>query len=601
MTNFSEYHVALSGNDTHPGTKAQPLRTIQRAADLAQPGDVITVHEGVYRERISPPRGGESGAKRIVYQAASGEKVEIKGSEIVKGWVKVQGEVWCVTLPNSFFGGFNPYADLIQGDWFTPKGRKHHTGAVYLNGTWFSEAARLEEVMKSTQPEALWFAEVEEGHTTIWARFGNANPNEEEVEINVRQSVFYPEKTGVNYLVVRGFTLRHAATPWAPPTAEQIGLIGTNWSKGWIIEDNCVSHSMCCGITLGKYGDAWDNTSADTAEGYNETIARALLHGWNRENIGSHIVRNNTISHCEQAGIVGSLGAIFSEITGNHIHDIWVKRQFHGAEMAGIKIHAAIDTLIQGNRVHRAGRGLWLDWMSQGTRVTGNLFFDNDTDDLYLEVNHGPCLVDNNLFLSPVSLRDWSQGSAFAHNLFNGCFSLAPQDRRTPYHLPHSTEILGVVDFKKFDNRFHNNLFIGTWCSDLPESRWLSFGLWGYDFIKARLEAGGNLYYTGARPSRAENDATEMIGVDPALELLENGEDVQLRITLGTIPEDHRAPLVTTALLGNAAVPCLPFVNSDNSPLAVDSDYFGKPRNRRRPMPGPFESFGNHSLTIKVW
>ncbi|MFU8768538.1 MAG: hypothetical protein ACNA7H_02285, partial [Desulfotignum sp.] len=62
--------------------------------------------------------------------------------------------------------------------------------------------------------------------------------------------------------------MMHAAPNWAPPTAEQVGLIGTHWSKGWIIEDNHISHSTCTGITLGKHGDEFDNTSADTAEGY---------------------------------------------------------------------------------------------------------------------------------------------------------------------------------------------------------------------------------------------------------------------------------------------------------------------------------------------
>ena len=80
----AEIHVSLKGRDSNPGTPSAPLRTIQRAADLALPGDVITVHAGVYRERIVPPRGGSSEAKRIVYQAAPGEKVEIAGSEIVK-------------------------------------------------------------------------------------------------------------------------------------------------------------------------------------------------------------------------------------------------------------------------------------------------------------------------------------------------------------------------------------------------------------------------------------------------------------------------------------------------------------------------------------
>jgi alpha-N-arabinofuranosidase len=120
----------------------------------------------------------------------------------------------------------------------------------------------------------------------------------------VRQSVFYPSKPGRNFITVKGFILRRAATPWAPPTAEQIGLIGTHWSKGWIIENNVVSHSACAGISLGKYGDEFDNTSQDSAEGYVKTIERAIKRGWSKENIGSHLVRGNRISHCEQAGIV---------------------------------------------------------------------------------------------------------------------------------------------------------------------------------------------------------------------------------------------------------------------------------------------------------
>lgn len=51
--------------------------------------------------------------------------------------------------------------------------------------------------------------------------------------------------------------------------------------------------------------------------------------------------------------------------------------------MAGIKIHASIDVLIQNNRIHLAGRGLWMDWMAQGTRITGNLLYENSTDDLF--------------------------------------------------------------------------------------------------------------------------------------------------------------------------------------------------------------------------
>ena len=55
-----EFHVSIKGNDANEGSRGKPFRTISAAARVAQPGDVITVHEGTYRERINPPRGGES-------------------------------------------------------------------------------------------------------------------------------------------------------------------------------------------------------------------------------------------------------------------------------------------------------------------------------------------------------------------------------------------------------------------------------------------------------------------------------------------------------------------------------------------------------------
>ncbi|HTL16988.1 MAG TPA: DUF1565 domain-containing protein, partial [Patescibacteria group bacterium] len=208
-----ELFVAPYGKDSNVGTSRAPLRTIQRGAELAQPGDTITVRAGVYRERITPPRGGTSDKRRIIYQAAKNERVELKGSEVITNWAKVQDNVWKATIPNSFFGHFNPYEDLIHGDWFDPKGRLHHTGAVYLNGEWLVEATTIEEVLAPEgsqpawlrgwqQPEkpALWFAKVDETNTTIWAQFGNLNPNQQLVEINVRQSIFYPNKPGRNYI-----------------------------------------------------------------------------------------------------------------------------------------------------------------------------------------------------------------------------------------------------------------------------------------------------------------------------------------------------------------------------------------------------------------
>ena len=197
---------------------------ISAAASAARAGDVITVHDGVYRERINPARGGTSDENRVVYQAAPGQRVVIKGSEQITGWEKVGNSTWKVSLPNTIFGPFNPYRDKIHGDWFQGKGRDHHTGAVYLNDHWLTEATQLDEVLKPMGDNPLWFGSVDESTTTLWAQFADVDPNQASVEINVRQSVFYPADEGINYITVRGFAMM--------PRRDSLGTTNrrTNWS-----------------------------------------------------------------------------------------------------------------------------------------------------------------------------------------------------------------------------------------------------------------------------------------------------------------------------------------------------------------------------------
>lgn len=576
----SEWHVAMNGQDANPGSKHEPFRTIQRAADLANPGDVITIHTGIYRERVNPPRGGVSDQQRIVYQAAKGEPVSIRGSEPVTGWEKVQDDTWKVTIPNAIFGSFNPYSDLIRGDWFDAKGRQHHTGAVYLDGVWRIEAATHDDVLKPVNGAPLWFGQVDETNTTLWAQFAGVNPNEHLVEINARQTVFYPDKPGRDYITVRGFTLEHAATPWAPPSAEQKGVIGTHWSKGWIIEDNTIRYSRCVGLTLGKYGDTFDNTNmAGKADPYTECVRRALDNGWNKATVGSHVVRNNRISHCEQAGIAGSLGCSFSKVTGNTIHDIHVYRLFSGAEQAGIKFHGAIDVLISGNHIFRTIQAVWLDWMAQGARVTGNLFHDNTDRDVFFEVNHGPLLVDNNILLSAGSILSCSQGTAYVHNLMCGGIEHWVDARVTPFHPPHSTEIAGLHHNQVHgDDRYFNNIFA------------LRMNLSMYDKAALNVRMEGNVFLKGTAPCIHEQNPLVLPERDPDIKLIEKADGYYLTgdFDAAWVSERTRR-LVTTDLLGNATLPNVAYEQPDGSAVCVDTDFLGEKRNPANPFPGPFE------------
>ena len=244
------------------GSAARPFRYISDAAKLAQPGDEVLVYPGVYREQVSPERGGEPD-KRITYRSVEPLGAMITGAEDASGWIRQDNGLWMLRVDNGVFGTYNPYTTEVFGDWyFAPTVR--HAGCVYMNDRALYEAQTLEECIAgeiwapSWEPEYSvykWIALQEGNETVIYANFQDKDPNAEHVEINVRRRCFFPEETGRGYITFSGFKCEKAATTWAPPAAFQDGAVGPHWSKGWIIEDCEIKHSKCCGISLGKYYD----------------------------------------------------------------------------------------------------------------------------------------------------------------------------------------------------------------------------------------------------------------------------------------------------------------------------------------------------------
>ncbi|MFT4166965.1 MAG: right-handed parallel beta-helix repeat-containing protein [Microlunatus sp.] len=652
-------HVALTGADHQDGSVDRPLRTINRAAALAQPGDTVVVHAGEYREWVQPQRGGLSNLRRITYTAAPGEHVVIKGSERITGWTRIEGAVWQVDVPNALFGDFNPYATEIDGDWIvyadlaTPK---KHLGDVYLNGVSFFEVATVDQVAdpprrtevvddwtavvdpieEPERTQRVWHTEVGADVTTIWANFGSADPNAELVEINVRRSVFYPLVHQLNYITVRGFELAHAATPWAPPTADQPGLIGPNWAKGWIIEDNVIHDAKCSAVSLGKEHSSGHNfaTIRRDKPGYQyqlESVFSARQLGWDREHVGSHIVRRNTIHDCGQNGIVGHLGCVFSTIEDNHIHHIALKREFYGYEIAGIKLHAAIDVSIRHNRIHDCSLGVWLDWQTQGTRVSRNLCYANNRD-LFVEVSHGPYLVEHNILASKASLEVFSQGGAFVHNLVCGAVSLAPVvERPTPYHRPHSTQVAGYAAIHGGDDRYVGNIFLGGDSDSAygPTSRVRQahgYGTAGYDGhpssmadylalvadptrgdherfaeVKQAVHIRHNVYALGASAYEAELSPTSLAG-EAAVEVVEDGEQVFLEIGLPTAFDEVRLAVIGGADLPRVRFADAEFEEPDGTPAVLLTDLAGVDKDAAAAYPaGPLAGLSSGVNRIRVW
>ena len=619
-----EYHVAVTGCDSNSGTKDQPFRTISRAASLAMPGDRVIVHEGEYREWVKPAQGGTGSVSRITYEAAEGERVVIKGSERITSWEPVEGSVWKAVLPNSFFGTYNPYQEVLGGDWFIyPADNSLHTGDVYLNGKSFYEAKSLDEVKNPVirtegvnppwmkHPEAIlqpedtvfqWYAETDRDTTVIYANFQGANPNEELTEINVRKCCFYPEKTGINYITVRGFEMAQAACPWTPPTADQPGLLGTNWSKGWIIENNRIHDARCSGISIGKEASTGHNlcTRTHRKPGYQyqmEAVFRARQIGWSKETIGSHVIRNNEIYDCGQNGIVGHMGCVFSEIAHNHIYNIAVKHEYFGYEIGGIKLHAAIDVQIHHNNIHNCTLGTWLDWQAQGTRVSKNLYYANDRD-LMVEVTHGPYLVDNNIFASSYNFDNIAQGGAYLHNLCCGTMRREDVlDRSTPYHFPHTTEVAGTTVVYSGDDRIFQNIFLGGTVTYTEQSVHGTEGYNGhtnsleeyindvvsrgngdleqFKHVKQPVYIRGNAYLKGAKPYEREEN-TYVSDTDPAVRIVEEDGKTYLELNVEKGMLEIPTEVYGTEKLGMPRITEAPYENPDGTPIVFDTDYLGR-------------------------
>ncbi len=642
-----QYYVsaaATSGN----GTRENPFPTIQQAANLAHPGDEVIVLPGVYREWVNPCSGGTPEA-RITYRASERGAAVITGAEPVKGWEPLGDGVWKATVSNAIFTDRNPYTTLVSGDWFIAT-YIAHTGDVYLNGKSLYEATDLEGVRNPVPSPAswdpdfsvyTWYAEQDGDSTVVYANFHEYDPNAENVEISARKHCFYPEKEGVGYITLSGFRICQAATQWAPPTAYQEGMVGPHWSRGWIIEDCEIFESKCSGISLGKYlqpnnDNKWLHWKyKDGTQTERDCICQAQREGWTKEAVGGHIVRRCEIHDCGQTGIVGHLGGVFSLIEDNHIHHINNKQNLAGAEIGGIKMHAAIDVVFRRNHIHHCTRGLWLDWQAQGTRVTGNLFHHNTLpadflmrnealgaygEDIFIEVSHGPTLVDNNLLLSLRSLKLATQGVAVAHNLIAGAFTTVSRGvgngartldspRYTPYHVPHRTEVAGFMTILHGDMRFYNNIFVQQ---EVPQflrdakagfekNVWddgnVDVGIQPYDgymteaewqaqfegycgmgsaasdryYIPLPVWAGGNLYFNGAQPWNKEEDPQRLGRATVEARETEAGWVVATDL-VGRLPR-RAARAIDTDALGMAFEPEERYENPDGTPIALDPAY----------------------------
>ncbi len=264
------YHVSCSApnaSDSNAGTLSAPFLTIRKAAEIMQPGDTVIIHEGVYREKVSPARGGTSWANMITYRAAEGEKVVIKGSD---EWAPVwkpseyiktpDAFTWQATLSPDMFKGANFFAlinlrtDRLRD--FIVNSEKVR-GCIFLNGKPVHQVSNIygssESFTSIAEDESAFWVE-ENGLTIHLKTANNVDPNSLRFEITTREQVFAPEAKGVDYIAIEGLELMHAANSLPSPGPLK-GLLGSNGGRHWRISGCDISYANTIGM---EQGSSWE-------------------------------------------------------------------------------------------------------------------------------------------------------------------------------------------------------------------------------------------------------------------------------------------------------------------------------------------------------
>lgn len=579
---------AQEANDHNIGTLASPLKTIQAGADLAQPGDTILVKSGIYREKIVPPRSGNLG-KPITYLAAPGEFVSIRGSEAISNWSKDKNNVWFTIIENSLFGEFNPYVVNVAGAWLgnnttIDSKTKYHLGDVYCNDEALNEVFSIEDCINEKN---TWFTKQDGENTLLYANFDMLDPNKSLVEINVRPTIIFPEKSGLKYIIIDGFDIRHSASQWCDIHGLEEGAIGMRYGYKWIVQNCTISNSRNNGISMGVTDEVF--FSRDLTKGGNNIPPYGSF--------GFHVIRNNKISRCGQCGIYGCYGAIGSVIENNEITETLYRKEWFGTNQADIKILFPIDVTISGNKFFGesgCGFAIWLDWGAQNVRVTKNLIMDRPTG-VFTEVSFGPTIIDNNVFIHS-GILDCSDGNVYVHNLFyeSPLFQIIPEPSRpfVPYFKAHSTEVMGRNATKQRHERWYNNLFIGDSLRKEPS---------GIDNV-ANFVVNNNVYLDSSPKSSLEGTGGVEGVTGSQFRIREDNKGgVSIFFYLDSLLFEKSYPYVTANLIGRTPHSNMLMENIDGTPLNIDSDYVGQKVDVQKVKPGPFQNITSGINNIVVW
>ncbi|MFB3776489.1 MAG: right-handed parallel beta-helix repeat-containing protein [Bryobacteraceae bacterium] len=603
LTFSKTYYVdgnSAAADDNGPGSQERPFRTIGKAAEVLQPGERVVIAGGVYRELVSPPRGGSGPDKMISYEAAPGAKVFVRGSAVLdKGWKPSTGgmggprggaaptaRIWQIDIDSYLPTVYNPFAMVnAPGSRYWLNFKVINTapyfrrrGLVFADGKplepvdqysdLFGPSGRATSYYEDIPPKPL-FDEMGGSAGKFWVDLkgntihvrlnGDDSPEKHLIEGTVREQVLAPKERGLGYIRLKGLTFQHSSDPIPLP---QSGMVVTLGGNHWIIEDNTFewANSLCLQVGGGGGGGAFGGGQPS----------------------GSHVIRGNTIRYCGIGGIEGTGAGNVGLMEKNLFEWIGWQDAERSWEAGGLKLHGARNMLFRNNVIRhmRNAAAFWLDVGNVNNRITRNVMADvvSVSGIIHIEATHEQNQIDNNIIWGVKNsetgggLEDsggtciFVQGTdklIMANNLIGNCQTISV------FAIPVEKRIIGTRGGTARENKVHNNIFH-------------SWGTAALGFMNEHNYSDGNLYVLPPRGSGyiriLAPEPQQWLDVAAWREFYgqeKNG-------ALGTLKEVSFDPdKLELTILPTGDLPKVPVFNN------VDTDFFGRPAAGPR-VAGPF-------------
>ena len=324
--------VATWGSDSNSGSKASPWRTLGKAVGAASSGTTIVVRGGTYRESI------KFYGKALTIQPYPYEKVWLKGSNYVSGWVR-DGATWRKDnwnyefmrggLSSNFIDSNYPYAAWPD--------------MVFINGS------PLRQVGSKSSVSAGEFY-VDYNYNKLYI---GSDPGGKTVEATARSRALYLDKAHGS--VIRGLGFMHYATH-----RNQYGAVRASANQ-LKFENNTFAWNAAAGLTI--FG-----TDA--------------------------VVRGNTFLRNGQLGVFGSRahGLLFEQnrVLYNN------QERFKNWESGGIKITNGHNMTWRDNVVdNNFETAMWCDVECYNVKIVRNMVRNNSRHGIMYEISAKGMIASN--------------------------------------------------------------------------------------------------------------------------------------------------------------------------------------------------------------